>query len=60
MSKKPTPTKASEGTEVRVLVDGHYGKSNTVVILDDDTLTVAVESGEVDPHPAAVAVAKGK
>ena len=44
---------------MRVLVEGHYGKPDDVIELEGEALAVAVASGQVDPHPDAVAYAEG-
>ena len=50
---------ATAATKVRVLVEGHYGKPDDVIELEGEALAVAVASGQVDPHPDAVAYAEG-
>jgi hypothetical protein len=42
---------------VRVLLDCAYGAADDVVELDAATAAAAAKSGEVDPHPDAVAYA---
>lgn len=59
MSKKPAP-KLNGATKARVLSTGPFGEIDTVVLLEDDALTAAVESGQVDTDPAAVAYAESK
>ena len=44
--------------KARVLVDGAFGKADQVVELDGDQLAQAIASGQVDPHPEAVAYAE--
>lgn len=51
--------KQPQATKVRVLVEGHYGKPDDVIELDGDELAQALASGQVDPHPDAVAYAEG-
>ena len=51
--------KQAHATKVRVLVEGHYGKPDGVIELDGDELAQALASGQVDPHPDAVAYAEG-
>lgn len=46
------------GTKVRVLRDCDYGKADDVAEVSADLLDGAVASGEVDPHPDAVAYAQ--
>lgn len=48
----------AEGTKVRVLVEGVHGKPNDVAVLDGQALKDALNSGEVDDHPDAVAYAE--
>lgn len=45
-------------TKVRVLVEGNYGKPDDVIELEGAAFAQAVESGQVDPEPAAVAYAE--
>ena len=49
---------APETVKARVLVDGAFGKADQVVELDGDQLAQAIASGQVDPHPEAVAYAE--
>ena len=58
MSKAKTPANDSGLVQVRVLVPGVFGRSNTVVELDSAALKAAVNSGEVDASPEAVAYAE--
>ena len=51
--------KQAHATKVRVLVEGNYGKPDDVIELEGEALAVAVASGQVDPHPDAVAYAEG-
>ena len=50
---------ATAATKVRVLVEGHYGKPDDVIELEGEALAQALASGQVDPHPDAVAYAEG-
>ena len=50
---------AAAATKVRVLVEGHYGKPDDVIELEGEALAQALASGQVDPHPDAVAYAEG-
>ena len=50
---------AAAATKVRVLVEGHYGKPDDVIELEGEELAQALASGQVDPHPDAVAYAEG-
>ena len=50
---------ATAATKVRVLVEGNYGKPNDVIELEGEELAQALASGQVDPHPDAVAYAEG-
>ena len=59
LSKKPAP-KSTGATKARVLSTGPFGEIDTVVLLEGDALTAAVESGQVDTDPAAVAYAESK
>ena len=45
-------------TQVRVLSDCSYGKGNDVVTLRGNDLKSALETGQADAHPDAVAYAK--
>ena len=51
--------KQPHATKVRVLVEGHYGKPDDVIELEGEALAQALASGQVDPHPDAVAYAEG-
>ena len=51
--------KQAHATKVRVLVEGHYGKPDDVIALEGEALAQALASGQVDPHPDAVAYAEG-
>ena len=51
--------KQAQATKVRVLVEGNYGKPDDVIELEGEALAVALASGQVDPHPDAVAYAEG-
>ena len=50
---------ATAATKVRVLVEGNYGKPDDVIELEGEALAQALASGQVDPHPDAVAYAEG-
>ena len=50
---------ATAATKVRVLVEGNYGKPDDVIELEGEELAQALASGQVDPHPDAVAYAEG-
>ena len=50
---------ATAATKLRVLVDGAFGKADDVVELEGEALAQALASGQVDPHPDAVAYAEG-
>lgn len=50
--------KDDAAVKARVLVDGSYGKVDDVVEIAADQIDAAVKSGEVDPHPDAVAYAE--
>lgn len=50
-------TKKQTNTKARVLVDGSFGKPDDVVELAPAEFDVALASGQVDPHPDAVAYA---
>ena len=50
---------AAAATKVRVLVEGNYGKPDDVIELEGEELAQALASGQVDPHPDAVAYAEG-
>lgn len=39
----------------RVLLDCSYGKSDDIIELSSEAMKIAEKSGEVDPHPSAVA-----
>ena len=52
-------TEATAATKVRVLVEGNYGKPDDVIELEGEALAQALASGQVDPHPDAVAYAEG-
>mgnify|MGYP003599754811 CR=1 FL=1 len=51
--------KQAQATKVRVLVEGYYGKPDDVIELEGEELAQALASGQVDPHPDAVAYAEG-
>lgn len=51
------PSAAPGLVKVRVLVACSHGQPNDVVQLDPESLAGAVSSGQVDPHPDAVAYA---
>ena len=50
--------KQTTATKVRVLVEGAFGKPDDVIELDGEELAQALASGQVDPHPEAVAYAE--
>lgn len=50
-------TKKQTNTKARVLVEGSFGKPDDVVELAPAEFDVALASGQVDPHPDAVAYA---
>ena len=54
-----TTKKQTTATKVRVLVEGNYGKPDDVIELEGEELAQALASGQVDPHPDAVAYAEG-
>lgn len=51
-------TKPTGEVKVRVLADCIHGRVNDVVTLPADVAAIAVEHGEVDAAPAAVAYAE--
>ena len=50
--------KQAHATKVRVLVEGAFGKPDDVIELEGEELAQALASGQVDPHPEAVAYAE--
>ena len=50
--------KTTGNTKARVLVNSNYGLVDEVVELTPEQLTEAVATGQVDPHPDAVAYAE--
>lgn len=50
--------KTTGNTKVRVLVNSNYGWVDDVVELTPEQLAEAVSTGQVDPHPDAVAYAE--
>lgn len=50
--------KQTGATKVRVLMDGAFGKPDDVIELEGEALAQALESGQVDADPAAVAYAE--
>jgi hypothetical protein len=55
MAKKQAAAAAAGMVRARVLIDGHYGKVNDVVEVPE---AEAAGSGDLDPHPDAVAYAE--
>ena len=51
-------TKKPSVTKVRVLVDSAYGQVNDIVEIAPESLDAALESGQVDAAPEAVAYAE--
>lgn len=53
----PAPETTPETVKARVLVTGAFGVINDLVELTPDLLKQAEQTGQVDPHPDAVAYA---
>jgi hypothetical protein len=53
----PEPAAAPELIPVRVLATGAFGRIDSVVLLTPAEVAQGVASGQVDPHPDAVAYA---
>lgn len=57
-TKKHAEAAKTGAKKLRVLFDGAFGKPDDVIELDGDALDAALKSGQVDPHPEAVAYAE--
>lgn len=53
----PAVNLAPELVKARVLVSGQFGAIDSVVELTPEILKQAIDAGQVDPHPEAVAYA---